>query len=88
MNPVIFYCPKCGGTRWRTKKKDELWQCQACGFIGSGVVDPPKIVKDLKKIENRTNEFQIKNGTIIPPRYRMEWWRGLLSFIIHIFKHD
>jgi len=77
---IIFYCPKCGGTRWKTEEKEKLWQCRKCGFVGSGVVDPPKIVKAIKEANEKIDKAEQKA--------RLSWWKRLLSFILHFFKHD
>ena len=26
-------CPKCNNNRWKTKKKNEEWECRLCGHI-------------------------------------------------------
>lgn len=29
----FYVCPKCGQSRWKTKKKGKEYQCRKCGYI-------------------------------------------------------
>ena len=37
MKKEKIVCPKCAGTRWKTKsKKDRKYECRDCGFVKGG----------------------------------------------------
>ena len=50
---TLFYCPKCNGTRWKTKHKLLDYLCRICGFIGVGLSNPKgeEEIIPIKKVD-------------------------------------
>ncbi len=62
-----FYCPKCGGSRWKTVIKGKLYKCRECGFVGIGLfkIDDPRVQKKRPK----------------PEEIKLKWWQRFIKWI-------
>jgi ribosomal protein L37AE/L43A len=72
-NENKFYCPKCNGTRWKTRTKGKEYQCRSCGFVGLGLSKP--------KVEELVGDVA---GFKLAPE--INWWQKVWNFIKRLFK--
>lgn len=79
MKNITIRCPKCNGTRWKTKIKGKEYQCRSCGFIGVGLLKP-------KMVDQFTKTFVARNITKIDLETKLKWWQKICKFIINLFK--